>query len=170
MKNIEIKYQVSDLAEIYTFLSAHPDVTYKWSEEQTDIYFGVPVGRLKLRQQSNSTPQLIYYQRRDSNKLRESEYYIHSTSNANNLRIMLEKALGVKAVVYKKRSLFMFRNIRIHLDEVTNSGNFMEFESVLDADTNEGTARQNLQDLLTIFSSFRLIPREKSYADLCKVD
>ena len=166
MKNFEIKYQISSWADIHTFLSNHHDFSYQWSAEQNDIYFRVPRGRLKLRLQIDTSPELIFYQRPDSKECRESVYDIYFPSNADLLKQILEKTLGVKSVIHKKRSLFMFRNVRIHLDQVTELGNFMEFESVIDDKTDEETARRNLQDLMSVFSSFDLVPVEKSYTDL----
>ncbi len=168
MKNIEIKYQISSPEQISAFLSKRPDILYLWTREQTDIYFEVMTGRLKLRLQSDSDAQLIFYQRPDTGEHRESEYYIHTTSDGNNLRKVLEKSLVVKMIVRKKRSLYMFRNVRIHLDNVTDTGHFMEFESVVDHAISQANARQNLQDLLPLFSQFVLTPVTESYAELVK--
>jgi adenylate cyclase, class 2 len=46
------------------------------------------------------------------------------------LRAALSSALGIKVVVAKKRSLFLWNEVRIHLDEVKGLGNFIEFEAV----------------------------------------
>ena len=43
----------------------------------------------------------------------------------------LEAALGVTCVVEKERRLFLFENVRIHLDDVAHLGCFVELESVL---------------------------------------
>jgi predicted adenylyl cyclase CyaB len=169
MKNIEIKYQISSLEQISSFLSGRPDILNLWTREQTDIYFQANTGRLKLRLQGDSDAQLIFYQRPDDATPRESEYFIHNTVDGENLKAILEKSLGVKAIVKKIRSLYMFRNVRIHLDNVHDIGHFLEFESVIDYTTSQTSAQKNLQELLSLFTQFDLTPVTKSYADLANL-
>ncbi|MBN2366080.1 MAG: CYTH domain-containing protein [Calditrichaeota bacterium] len=166
MKNIEIKYQVPSLQDIYSFASGHPDIRYEWKKEQTDIYYKVPEGQLKLRLQSDSDHELIFYRRQSSLKPRESEYYIYSCPDMTKLKHLLDKAFGSLAQVHKTRTLFMFRNIRIHLDVVEGAGEFIEFESVVDHLTDEEAAQKNLNELLGQFHSFSLKPVPVSYAQL----
>lgn len=166
MKNIEIKFQLPSHQEILSYLNQHHDIDFLWSKEQTDIYFQIPRGRLKLRIQTDSDSQLIYYQRSNLPEARLSEYLIFPVSDPGSLKIILEKALGVKTIVKKKRHLYQFRNVRIHIDEVHELGNFIEFESVLDEATDEETGRTNLHNLLKNLSSFSLTPVAESYADL----
>ena len=46
-------------------------------------------------------------------------------------RSLLAAAHGVAGVVTKRRRLFLYRNVRIHLDDVEGLGSFVELESVL---------------------------------------
>jgi adenylate cyclase, class 2 len=166
MKNIEIKFKIPSHQDVLSYLNQHHDIDFLWSKEQTDIYFQIPNGRLKLRIQTDSDAQLIYYQRSNSPEARLSEYKIFTTADADSLKLILEQALEVKTTVRKKRHLYRFRNVRIHIDEVYDLGNFIEFESVLNGTTNEETGRKNLQNLLKDLSSFPLTPVAESYADL----
>lgn len=168
MKNIEIKYQISSAEQISSFLSNRPEILHLWTREQTDIYFQTSNGRLKLRLQDDSNAQLIFYQRPDDATPRESEYFIHNIADDDNLKAILEKSLGVKTIVRKIRALYMFHNVRIHLDDVKDLGYFLEFESVIDYTTSQARAQKNLQDLLSMFSQFDLTPVKKGYADLQK--
>ncbi|MDX6664158.1 MAG: cytidine deaminase, partial [Solirubrobacteraceae bacterium] len=43
---------------------------------------------------------------------------------------VLGAALGIRAVVVKRRRLFLWRDVRIHLDEVEELGTFVELEAV----------------------------------------
>ncbi len=54
----------------------------------------------------------------------------------------LSAALGIRAIVRKRRTLYMAGQTRIHLDEVEGLGDFVELEVVLlDGQTTEdGTA------------------------------
>ncbi len=166
MKNIEIKFHTPSLSKIHSFLQHHPFISFQWEKEQTDIYFQVNRGRLKLRLQNNSEAELIFYQRDDDENARLSKYFIYYPGQTNLLKDLLENALGIRSVVKKKRTLYQFKNVRIHLDEVENLGSFLECEAVVDDMTDEETSRKNLNELLTHLSSFSLTPVAQSYVDL----
>jgi predicted adenylyl cyclase CyaB len=97
---------------------------------QRDTYFHAPHGRLKLREEEGAAPHLIAYERPDRAGQRESRYRIVQVSHVDELKVALSSALGVKVVVEKKRSLFLWQAVRIHLDQVGGLGNFIEFEAV----------------------------------------
>jgi predicted adenylyl cyclase CyaB len=103
---------------------------------QRDTYFSVARGRLKLREEDGSVPHLISYERPDVSMERESRYRIVDVVDVEGLKAALAGTLGVKAVVAKRRRLFVWeKNVRIHLDAVENLGDFIEFEAVADADS-----------------------------------
>ncbi len=104
MKNIEIKFHISSLSEIHSFLQSRPDIHFQWKKEQIDFYFPVNRGRLKLRLQTDSQAQLIYYQRDDDETARMSEYLIYCSENSESLQNLLKNALGMRCVVRKKES------------------------------------------------------------------
>jgi adenylate cyclase class 2 len=98
--------------------------------QQQDIYFNVPQGRLKLRRQNDAIDQLIAYQRSDRPGHRESSYRIVEVETGSELEAALASVLGVMTVVSKARRLFLWKGVRIHLDQVDSLGNFIEFEAV----------------------------------------
>ena len=53
----------------------------------------------------------------------------------------LDAALGTVVVVSKRRRLFLWEGVRIHLDEVDGLGSFVEFEAVLPDAGDLATAR-----------------------------
>jgi adenylate cyclase class 2 len=97
---------------------------------QRDTYFHAPHGCLKLREEEGATPHLIAYERPDRVGQRESRYRIVHVDQVDELKVALSSALGIKVVVAKKRCLFLWKEVRIHLDEVEGLGNFIEFEAV----------------------------------------
>jgi len=99
--------------------------------DQVDTYFHVSTGRLKLREINNTSAELIYYDRPDDPAARISRYHIVPVVDPAALKALLAAALGVRAVVRKRRELFRYENVRIHLDAVENLGNFIELEAVL---------------------------------------
>ena len=97
---------------------------------QRDTYFEARHGRLKLREQTPGSAQLIHYERASRPRERESRYRIAEIPDAASLRAALAAALGIRVVVAKRRRLFLHEHVRIHLDEVEGLGAFLEFEAV----------------------------------------
>jgi adenylate cyclase, class 2 len=112
----------------------------------------VPRGRLKLREQSGSPPQLISYRRSDATDERESQYRLIEVPRAGELIDALSSAVGVKAVVVKKRHLFFWRKVRIHLDEVEGLGSFVEFEAIAPRDSDLSRERELVRSLREAFA------------------
>ncbi len=108
---------------------------------QTDTYFLVRRGRLKLRT-DESAAELIAYRRPDHPEATESTYVLAPVSAPDELAHALDAALGTVVIVSKRRRLFLWEGVRIHLDEVDGLGSFVEFEAVLpdagDAETARG--------------------------------
>ncbi len=99
--------------------------------EQRDTYFHVVTGRLKLREQTPGSAELIQYERADRAASRASAYRLVPVPDPEALRTALEAALGVRAVVEKRRHLLLHAGTRVHLDTVTGLGTFAEIEAVV---------------------------------------
>lgn len=122
---------------------------------QTDTYFHVARGRLKLREENNGA-WLVYYERPSNAVARESRYMLLEVSDPAVMKDALSAALGILVTVRKTRHLFLVRNVRIHLDQVTDLGNFIEIEAVAESDsdlTDEHSVVRELQEALGIASS-----------------
>jgi predicted adenylyl cyclase CyaB len=129
MRNVEAKFPLADVA------AAHQRATalgfeYIATLPQHDTFFGVPNGKLKLRQEAEDA-WLIFYQRHREDGFGLSDYKIVAVSEPRGLRELLGAALGIIAEVRKRRMLLRRANIRLHLDEVQNHGLFGELEAVL---------------------------------------
>jgi predicted adenylyl cyclase CyaB len=134
--------------------------------EQTDTYFRAPTGRLKLRETTCRPAELIWYDRADSPEFRDSEYYVVPVSDAPRMKAALGHAMGLRGVVRKRRELWMYENVRIHLDEVEDLGTFVEFEAVITCADDELDSMQRLDALshaMAIVSDDRV---SQSYSDL----
>ncbi len=77
--------------------------------------------------------ELIYYYRQDCVEPTKSNYVRSVINDPESLKEALSNALGVHAVVCKKRTVDFVGRIRIHLDEVEAIGGFIELEVVLRA-------------------------------------
>jgi predicted adenylyl cyclase CyaB len=118
---------------------------------QRDTYFPVPAGRLKLREQRPGDAVLIHYARADQPDQRESRYRLIRVLDAEEARQALTDALGVSVTVVKQRRLFLWKNVRIHLDDVDGLGRFIELEAVAAA-----TSDLDLESRLIAFLRERL--------------
>jgi len=99
--------------------------------EQRDTYFMARQGRLKLRQLGDGGSELIAYARPDGSEATVSTYVIAPVSAPDELIDALNTALGQVVVVSKRRRLFLWEGVRIHLDDVDGLGPFIEFEAVV---------------------------------------
>jgi adenylate cyclase class IV len=95
---------------------------------QTDTYFIVPHGRMKLRVHEDGPSELISYDRPDLTGERWSTYRKIDVTGAAGLKEALTGSLGILCIVKKRRFLFLTPHARIHVDEVENLGAFLEFE------------------------------------------
>src|SRR5579862_6886844 len=121
--------------------------------EQQDTYFAARHGRLKLREEGAGEAQLIAYRRPDGTAAEESRYVLAATPDPEMLTEALAAALGITVVVRKRRRLFMWENVRIHLDEVEGLGSFIEFEALIGPDPgDDGQAHEKIRRLRAALS------------------
>lgn len=129
MKNIEIKTRIPSPGEMEERVRALGAV-HRWTRKQRDTFFDVPRGYLKLREEEGQPVELIAYHRVAGTGPRPSDYDIAPIAHPKELGAALTRALGVRGVVEKTRSLWEWRHTRIHLDRVLGLGNFLELEAV----------------------------------------
>jgi len=130
MENIEIKANYPDLRKAEK-ICKEIGCSFEGTLLQTDTYFHSPTGRLKLREIEDRVSQLIFYERPDQTAPKISKYEICSVENPQKLKEILRLSLGVWKVVKKQRLLFLFDEVRIHLDTVEQLGCFVELEGVV---------------------------------------
>ena len=138
MRNLEIKATVASFAAVRRRLRALEGAARQVSLRQTDWYFRVPEGRLKLRRAgADRGGELIAYSRPDRTAARISDFQRMPAPDAAGTRRLLEQMLGLRICVRKRREVWLYRNARIHLDVVEGLGRFVEIEVV----ANEGIAQ-----------------------------
>jgi predicted adenylyl cyclase CyaB len=129
-RNIEIKARIGSvealLPRAQALAGAPPTLL-----EQDDTFFGVPHGRLKLRQFADGNAELIHYHRPDSDQAKASDYVRVTVAEPAAVREALNRACGESGRVLKRRWLLLVGQTRIHLDRVQGLGDFMELEVVL---------------------------------------
>jgi adenylate cyclase, class 2 len=125
--NIEIKARCNNAAAVRDYLVQN-NADYRGTDFQTDTYFTVANGRLKLRE-GNIENNLIYYERSNESGPKSSHFQLVKVEDAAGLKTVLTKANGIKQVVKKKREIYYISNVKFHIDEVEGLGNFMEIEA-----------------------------------------
>ncbi len=167
--NIEIKARVLDRAALEQRARELTDSPVELIP-QVDTFFVTPKGRLKLRELSPDHGQLVYYERLDQDGPKRSEYRIVETTDVQGLRETLGRALGIRGVVRKLRSLYLIGQTRLHLDQVENLGDFMELEVVLRPGQPESEGAAIAQDLMDRLGVARTDLLEGAYMDLLEQD
>lgn len=125
--NVEIKARCKDPETIRQYLVTNK-AEFKGTDQQSDTYFNVPNGRLKLRE-GNIENNLIFYERTNQSGPKDSHFNLVKVGDAIGLKEVLTKSNGVKVVVKKKREIYYIKNVKFHLDEVPGLGAFVEIEA-----------------------------------------
>jgi len=125
--NIEIKARCPNPQKIRQYLLSK-GADYRGTDTQTDTYFNVPEGRLKLRE-GNIENNLIFYKRQNQTGPRDSQFHLSKTNDPNSLRELLTECLGVKTAVVKKREIYYIQNVKFHIDSIEGLGSFVEIEA-----------------------------------------
>lgn len=168
MRNLEIKYRLNNPISFKKHLKKHREVEYQFIHYQKDIYFDVPHGRLKIRVEEEQRPELIRYRRADQPEARLSQFSIEKLDNVSATLRELQTRFGIDGQVEKWRELYLFRNVRIHVDNVVRLGWFVEFESQISRKFPEKLAQSNLEEIEEYLQTYLVYPQSMSYIDLIK--
>lgn len=165
MENLEIKARCIDLQQAKRLALAGGALEHE-SIEQIDTYFVVPRGRLKLREIVGRASQLIAYHRADHVEARKSEYTLMQVSDPAALKTILALTLGVRGEVRKHREVLLWKNVRIHLDNVEQLGTFIELEAVISTDQDRLDATGHVEHLRSLLRIEQHDLIDRSYCDL----
>jgi len=165
MVNVELKARLPNPETLRRRLRAL-GARHAGTLRQTDTYFQVPRGRLKLREMDGRRVELIAYERPDDRRERVSNYDIAPIEgDAALLKQALARALGVRVVVRKERDLWLLRSTRVHLDEVAGLGAFVELETVA-GDIGLAEAYGEFEEVIAALELMSFAAIAGSYADL----
>lgn len=163
--NIEIKARTQLADEIRKFL-LEKNALFKGVDHQTDTYFNVSRGRLKLRQ-GNIENNLIYYERENKAGPKQSDFKLVPVQDAEGLKQALTLALGIKVIVAKKREIYFIENVKFHIDELEALGKFVEIEaSNIDKDLSVDELRAQCDYYMNIFKIQEKDLIQHSYSDM----
>ena len=163
--NFEFKARVKDVdqAEI-KLLQLNPQ--FIGTDLQTDTYFNVDHGRLKLRE-GNIENSLIYYDRQDLAGAKQSNIILYKHQPAKELKAILAKVHGIKVIVKKQRKIYFIENVKFHFDKLAQLGEFLEVEAI---DSNDSIGIDKLKEQCNYYAKFFNIREEdylsESYSDM----
>ena len=148
-QNLEIKRYCQDFSPIRAVLR-QIGARHVVTKHQTDTYFNLPgddrtrFRRLKIREQQRRV-ELVGYTDSYRDGFRDVDYQVVQASK--HLKDVLSGALGIKAVVTKRRELWTLGRTLFNLDSIVGVGKVFEAEVVL---SKGGTAdeAQRYLDLL----------------------
>lgn len=163
--NFEFKAKTKDLVTPERKLQ-QLDPVFKGEDHQVDTYFNVPAGRLKLRE-GNIENALIYYERENTKAAKQSDVILYQHKPATGLKEILTKVHGIKTVVDKKRRIYFVDNVKIHFDEVSGLGTFIEVEAIdKDGSMNVDILKQQCDQFAKLFELNSQDYIATSYSDM----
>ncbi|MFA5953124.1 MAG: class IV adenylate cyclase [Candidatus Pacearchaeota archaeon] len=161
--NIELKAICKNPEEIRKILLEN-NAEYIGKDNQRDTYFNVKNGRLKIRR-GNIEKCLVFYDRIENPNQKESRILMHQNPSTE-IDEILEKSLGIFQIVDKQREIYFIANVKFHIDEVKNLGNFIEIEVIQDKE-------QTKEELIKQFNYYKKLLKikekdliNKSYSDM----
>jgi len=126
--NFEFKARTNNLLHLENkLLQLKPE--FIGEDYQTDTYFNIEKGRLKLRE-GNIENSLIYYERQNAANAKLSEIILYKYIADPSLKEILIKVHGIKVVVNKTRRIYFIENVKFHFDTVKPLGTFVEVEAI----------------------------------------
>jgi adenylate cyclase, class 2 len=165
LTNFEFKAKVDNLEKYESkLLTLNP--VYQGPDNQTDTYFNVAKGRLKLRE-GNIENSLINYDRENIRGSKQSEIILYRHEPSVALKEILARQLGLKTVVRKQRKIYFVDNVKIHFDRVEYLGTFIEVEAI--SSNGKFTVEELKKQCNRFFDFFELSQSDlidKSYSDM----
>src|ERR1035437_5638861 len=163
--NFEFKAKTTELDNLEKkLLELNPK--FIGEDNQTDTYFNVTKGRLKLRE-GNIENSLIWYERENTAGSKRSDVLLYSHTPDKILKDILIKVHGIKVVVEKRRRIYFIDNVKFHFDTIAELGTFIEVEAI-DKDGNLGI--EKLKEQADKYAGFFNIQQEDfialSYSDM----
>jgi predicted adenylyl cyclase CyaB len=138
--NLELKQKVNSFSRIEKKLKTLM-ADFVCQLDQVDTYFTAQGQLLELRKEREDF-SLIRYLRDEKAKDRFSEFEVIKISGKNP-EAFLSSFLNIECRVIKTRKLYLYKNTRIHLDEVKSLGKFIELETLVIKGKGEAIIRYN---------------------------
>jgi predicted adenylyl cyclase CyaB len=163
--NVEIKAGLAEPDKVRSVLK-EGGARFVGTDHQTDTYFNVVNGRLKLRE-GEIENALIYYKRENKPGPKKSDVKLYKSKPDSGLKSLLEESLGILAVVDKIREIYFIGNVKFHIDTVEQLGSFVEIEAIDEnGDIGEAKLLKQCENYLYLFGISDKDLISVSYSDL----
>lgn len=167
MQNIEYKSELRDIG-LARGVCEHRGATRVGAFRQVDIYYKVSDGRLKRRETGSAEGrrvEYIFYHRADRLRPTLSHFTIYDERAA--LERWGERGLVEWLTVRKTREVWLYKNVRIHLDDVEGLGRFFELEAQVGPGCHVGECHHRVNEVRGWFEGGILgEPISVGYSDL----
>ncbi|MBI1938403.1 MAG: CYTH domain-containing protein [Ignavibacteriales bacterium] len=159
--NLELKIKTGSHQKYINTLE-NINASFEGILKQKDVYYKIPKGLLKLRIENNESYCLIKYLRDEKGK-RWSNYELLFL-NGKNPEKYLSEIFKIVTVVEKKRTLYLYKGTRIHLDEVKSLGKFLELETIVAG--SKADAQMRFDEIIRLLNLDTAKQIRKSYKNL----
>ncbi len=150
--DITIKARCLSTADAEAILQQH-NAEYKGLDVQTDTFYDVDFGKLKLRKGTIENV-LIHYNRVWVGGAKQTEVMMYLKNPGDETMKAVCGDLEVISELRKMRKIYFIDNVKFHLDQVEGHGQFIEIEAIdLDGSIGTETLKQQCdyyKDLLQI--------------------
>lgn len=163
MQNVEFKAELRDFALARTICGSIGAEMVS-NLRQTDTYFRVPDAKLKKREVPGRPTEYIFYSRPHRLRPKLSNYTLYTEAQA--MDRFGTSPLPVWVVVKKSRDLYMYKGVRVHLDQVEGLGGFIEFEAIVSPAHNLAACHNLVDELRRAFGPAMGEPIACGYAEL----
>jgi adenylate cyclase, class 2 len=163
--NVEIKARTREPGRV---LQRLPELGAELQgiDRQVDTYYNARTGRLKLRR-GTIEHALIAYDRSDQRGPKVSQVTLYEPNDSDRLHATLSAALGVLVVVDKQRHIWWADNVKLHVDQVTELGTFLEIEAIdQHGNLGEVVLRRQCSEWLGLLGVDHGDLIERSYSDM----
>jgi predicted adenylyl cyclase CyaB len=166
---VELKARPDDIENVKRNLKKE-GAEYFGTFHQTDTYFRVQNGRLKIRvTEGKTTANVIFYERPNVADIKESRILLFQAKPRSKVEEFLSKFFSQDIVVDKIREIYILENTSVFVDQVRDLGTFVELEKVTRGRTSEIKNNKLLLANLCMRLGIRREDFEAcSYADLLR--
>lgn len=167
MQNVEFKSELQDL-ELARTIARRVGAKFVGEITQVDTYYRVPDGRLKKRETTGEPTEYIFYHRLNRSRPKLSHFTIYTEQEAR--ARFGERPLPVWLTVRKKREIWMYQNVRLHMDNVEHLGRFFEAEALVMPSQHVGRCHELIQEVRERFNPALGEPVASSYSDMMALE
>ena len=126
--DFSIKARSADPAGIERTLLAL-NAEFIGEDHQSDTYYQVPLGKLKLRE-GNIENLLTHYLREEVEGSMRTTVFLYEKNPSDIIKQRYTVSVPVIGKVIKSRRIFFIDNVKFHLDRFENGSSFVEIEAI----------------------------------------